>query len=354
MKAKGRQRARVPCRRPWRGSDIIKAIKRNIPWLPSHTLRDYLLARCPLSDEVLLTMLYREVPMDPWHLTQVLLANAKLTEQVRRAVEESELLNDYMLAIVLNAGNGPTVKDLLVQEVVLRGDEKARYLAIALDEWATDTITPDPADSLRAMLAAHPDPNDFYLLAELEMELGDHTAANGWLDALVAAKAEDPVLLRDLVAMHQALGGDWQQADAAQRASLANMAASIEPGAAMAWAILYQLSETNDVPTAEEPSTEKSLRLTPARRTTETEQPVLEAHLNPSNGQSWAVISVELEDGALLRISDPQGRLVRTLRLAAGQRMVELDLTGLANGLYTCELLQGEYKLGVTKLTVQR
>lgn len=45
---------------------------------------------------------------------------------------------------------------------------------------------------------------------------------------------------------------------------------------------------------------------------------------------------------------------MRTLRLAAGQRLVELDLTGLANGLYTCELLQGEYKLGVTELTVQR
>jgi hypothetical protein len=333
---------------------ILEAIKRNDPWLPSHTLRDYLLARCPLSDEVLLTMLYREVPMDPWHLTQVLLANAKLTEQVKKVLEASDLLNPYMLSIVLNAGSGPTVKDLLVQEVVLRGDEKARYLAIALDEWATDTITPDPADSLRAMLAAHPDPNDYYLLAELEMERGDHTAANGWLDALVAAKADDPVLLRDLVAMHQVLGGEWQQADAVQRASLATMAGSTEPGAAMAWAILYQLNETNDVPTAEEPSMEKSLSLTPARRTTATERPALEAHPNPSHGQSWAVITVELEDGALLRISDPQGRLVRTLRLAAGQRLVELDLMSLANGLYTCELLQGEYKLGVTKLNVQR
>ncbi len=57
---------------------------------------------------------------------------------------------------------------------------------------------------------------------------------------------------------------------------------------------------------------------------------------------------------ATLRVSDPQGRLVRAVRLAKGQRMVELDLIGLSEGLYTCELLQGEYKLGVTKLTVQR
>ncbi len=53
-------------------------------------------------------------------------------------------------------------------------------------------------------------------------------------------------------------------------------------------------------------------------------------------------------------MSDPQGRLVRTVRLAAGHQLVELDLTGLSEGLYTCELLQGEFKLAATKLTVQR
>jgi len=322
--------------------------------LPSHTLRAYLLARSPLSDEVLLHMIYRGQPMDAWHLTQVLLANAKLTEQVKKALETSELLNAYMLAIVLNAGSGPTVKDLLVQEVIMRADEKERFFTLALDELATDTITPAPADSLRAMLAAHPDPSDYYLLAELEMERGDYAAATDWLDALVTAKAPDPALLRELVSMHQALGGDWQQADAAQRAALATMASSTEPGSAMAWGILYLLNESDEVPTAEEPSNEKSLRLQPARRLAATERPVLETHPNPTTGKSWAVISLELDEAAMLRLSDPQGRAVNTLRLAAGQRLVELDLMGLANGLYTCELLQGEYKLGVTKLTVQR
>jgi len=322
--------------------------------LPSHILRDYLLARCPLSDEVLLHMIYRGQPMDAWHLTQVLLSNAKLTEQVKKALETSELLNTYMLAIVLNAGSGPTVKDLLVQEVIMRADEKARYFTLALDELATDTITPAPADSLRAMLAAHPDPSDYYLLAELDMERGNYAAATDWLNALVAAKAEDPVLLRDLVSMHQALGGDWQQADAAQRAALSNMAGSNEPGSALAWSILYLLNETDEVPTAEEPSNEKSLRLLSVRKPAATERPILEAHPNPTAGTSWAVISVELDNAAMLRVSDPQGRLVQTIRLAAGQRLVELDLGGLADGLYTCELLQGEFKLAVAKVTVQR
>ena len=66
------------------------------------------------------------------------------------------------------------------------------------------------------------------------------------------------------------------------------------------------------------------------------------------------MISVELDDAAMLRVSDAQGRVVNTVRLATGQRLVELDLIGLGNGLYTCELLQGEYKLAAAKLTLQR
>lgn len=66
------------------------------------------------------------------------------------------------------------------------------------------------------------------------------------------------------------------------------------------------------------------------------------------------MISVELDDAALLRVSDAQGRVVNNVRLATGQRLVELDLIGLGNGLYTCELLQGEYKLAAAKLTLQR
>ncbi|MBK9148676.1 MAG: hypothetical protein IPM12_12780 [Flavobacteriales bacterium] len=334
--------------------DILEAIKQDAPWLPSHTLRDYLLARCPLSDEVLLAVIGREQPMDDWHITQVMLANARLTEQVRRALQESELLNAYMLAIVLNAGSGPTVKDLLRDEVVLRGSEKARYFAIALDEWATDSITPDPDDSLRAMLGAHPDPSDYYLLAELDMERGDHAAATEWLDALVVAKAEDPVLLRELVNMHQTLGGDWNQADGTQRDELAAMASSSEPGAAMAWAILYQLGETVEVPTAEMPIDERSVQVMRTNETATNDRAMLEAHPNPTTGKSWAVISIELDDAAVLRVSDPLGREVRRYRLVQGQQLVELDLADLAEGLYTCEILLGEYKLGVTKVTVQR
>lgn len=334
--------------------DIKLAITQDNPWLPSHTLRDYLLARCPLSDEVLLAVLHRPVPLDPWHLTQVLLGNAKLTPRVLRAVETSGLLNEYMLAIVRNAGNGPTLKDLLRQEVELRAMEKARAQVLAFSRIAGDSLITNPHDTLYAMLAAHPDPSDYYLLAGIAMELGDHATARNWLDSLVAAKADEPTTLRDLVTLHEALGGDWALADGTQREQLAQMAHSSEPGGAMAWAILYHLGATDEVPTAEIPDGTKRLSWAPDQATRPMERPLLEAHPNPTMGTTWAVISVELDDTALLRISDPQGRVVRTVHLAAGQRLQELDLSGLANGLYTCELQSGEFKLDVAKITVQR
>jgi len=264
------------------------------------------------------------------------------------------LLNAYMLSIVQNAGSGPTVKDLLRQEVEMRAIQKARALVIALYRIANDSTLVDP-DSVRyAMLAAHPDPSDFYLLAGIALERGDHRTATDWLDSLVVAKDEDPALLRDLVAMRIRLAGDWDRAENADLAALATMATSNMPGAAMAWAILYHLGATDAVPSPETPSNEKSLRHKPIRTTTNTERPVLEAYPNPTTGTCWAVLTVELDQAALLRVSDPQGRLVQSYRLAMGQQLVELDLSGLANGLYTCELLQGEFKLAVTKLTVQR
>ncbi|MDX9751848.1 MAG: hypothetical protein RBT71_12255 [Flavobacteriales bacterium] len=334
--------------------DIIEAIGQDDPWLPSHTLRDYLLARCPLSDAVLLRVIARTEPMDPWHLTQVLLGNARLTPQVLRAVEHSGLLNEYMLAIVQNAGNGPTVKDLLRQEVELRAMEKARAKVLAFDAIAADSLLAAPHDSLYAMLAAHPDHTDLYLLASMAQERDQYTLATAWLDSLQAVRDDGHEMLRDLYSMDQALDGDWPQADAGQRAQLATMASAYDPGAAMAWAIRYHLGETYEVPFADLPDGSKRLTWAPDKAPRPTARPLLEAHPNPTTGQSWVVINMELDDAAWLRISDPQGREVRRYRLASGQRLQELDLNGLANGLYTCELLQGEYKLDVVKLTVQR
>jgi hypothetical protein len=200
----------------------------------------------------------------------------------------------------------------------------------------------------------HPDHTDLYLLASMAQERGEYALATAWLDSLQAVRDDGHAMLRDLYGMDQALGGDWPQADAGQRAQLATMASTYDPGAAMAWAIQYHLGETYEVPFADLPDGSKRLSWAPDKAPRPAVRPMLEAHPNPTTGQSWVVVNMELDHGAWLRISDPQGRLVGTYQLAQGQRLHELDLSGLANGLYTCELLQGEFKLDAVKLTMQR
>lgn len=335
--------------------DIEEAIKQMAPVLPSHTLRDYLLARCPLSDEVLLNVIYREVPMDPWHITQVMLGNAKLTTKVLEALEKSELLNTYMMALVRNAGSGPTVKDLLVEELELRSAEKGRHLTLAVDQLMNDSTTAGVVDTLYAMLAHAPDVGDLFSLARIAMERDQRDLAHAWLDTLVVKKVPGHEELRELLDMQQAVDNDWSQATNSQRARLKDLASMAGPGAAFAWAMRYHLGETQDLPLAYLPGATKRLFAASPRRLTGTaEVQTLQAHPNPTAGHSMVVVGMEIDEPARLHVTDPSGRLVRTLPLAANQQLLEMDLSGLANGLYVIELLVGDMKLGAAKLTLQR
>ncbi|MBX2972297.1 MAG: T9SS type A sorting domain-containing protein [Flavobacteriales bacterium] len=267
----------------------------------------------------------------------------------------NEELNPYMLAIVKNAGNGPTVKDLLLQELEMRSTEKAHHLVLALDAIMTDSTLTAPTDTLYAMLAYAPDGGDLYTLAELAMEQNDHDLAIAWMDSLVVAKDPGEAVLRELADMQKAVGNDWSQANGSQRERLKVLAETTEPGAAMAWAIRYHLGDTDELPLAQLPVATKSyFPQRPTRTTTAMERPILQAHPNPTTGSSMVVIGSGVDEPARLHVTDPSGRLIRTLPIAANQQLLELDLNGLADGLYVLELLVGDMKLGAAKLTLQR
>jgi hypothetical protein len=333
--------------------DIEEAIKQRDPVLPSHTLRDYLLARCPLSDAVLLEVIFREEPMEPWHITQVMLGNARLTSRVMEALVRSELLNAYMLSIVRNAGNGPTVKDLLQQELAQRSAEKAHYLVLALDELLADSTLASPTDSLFAMMAYAPDGGDLYGLAQIAMAQGDHLTATAWLDSLAAVHDPGQDLLRELAVMQQQVGNDWQHADSGQRTHLEQLADKRDPGSAYAWAIRYHLGETQELPLLPLPAATKRYQTGRHTNTGTVELQMVQAHPNPTTGRSMVVIGSGVDEAARLHLSDPMGRLIRTLPVGANQQLLELDLSGLADGLYVIELFVGDFKIGATKLTLQ-
>jgi subtilisin family serine protease len=79
----------------------------------------------------------------------------------------------------------------------------------------------------------------------------------------------------------------------------------------------------------------------------------LDLHPNPATNATWLSLQLDRPEVATLRIIDATGRTVRErrLNLAGGQQTHELDLQGLASGLYLVEL-QGS-RSGRLKLLIQ-
>ena len=63
-------------------------------------LRDLLLTKHPLSDEVLRAVLRREQPLDAWHLTQVLLQNSPLNQHNMAGVRIHDYTHEHWKADV--------------------------------------------------------------------------------------------------------------------------------------------------------------------------------------------------------------------------------------------------------------
>ncbi len=74
---------------------------------------------------------------------------------------------------------------------------------------------------------------------------------------------------------------------------------------------------------------------------------------NPA-GYTTIIPLASASEGATLKLSDATGRVLRSIPVASGQQQLELDLSGLPNGLYTYYLEQAMQRSPAKKLTVLR
>lgn len=75
-------------------------------------LRDLLLQRFPLSDEVLSAMLRRFNDLNPSHLAEVLIANSPLSRPLLQEVEDQQLLPPFLLYLVQSANGQNNIPNL--------------------------------------------------------------------------------------------------------------------------------------------------------------------------------------------------------------------------------------------------
>ncbi|HRF82114.1 MAG TPA: hypothetical protein PL070_18725, partial [Flavobacteriales bacterium] len=292
--------------------DIIKAIDDERPLLASHVLRDYLLARTPLEDDVLIAMLQRKTPMEAWHVTQVLLANCRLSSKVWATLDRVEYLSPYQLNLIANAENGSQVLPLLQQEIAHLSSQKAKLQTHLLYDLLTDSTTANKYSTVVGLLAPHADLGDQFYLAALHLMEGEYQLLDHWLDSMKHKSTENVSVLRTLFQIRQAEAATWPLVPATYATTLWDAFQEAEPGSALAAAMGYHQEFFDELPPIQIPDPTKSRFVERARSSSApAAAPAFEVFPNPTNGTSYVVLQSEAGSQRQVILRDALGRLVQ-------------------------------------------
>ncbi len=314
--------------------DLRTAIRQTDPLLSSSYLRDLLMTKHPLSDEILALLLNRAQPLDNWHLTQVLLQNSRLNPGIWNTVQKENLLPPYFMGMVAQAqqGQGPTTKQLLEQEISQRHMEMAFHMTVLGQLYGMDTLNTSSLDSLRRMTEFDKDP-------QLTVETMEALLANGEFskaDSLLGTQWDErngQEAYADLLAMQQDVQGEWEMLNTMDRDKLYYHAQEGGAGAAMAAGILMSISVEPPLPPVYFPNFTKNVSASEQPREYDALATLdLTSFPNPASVETFVTYPRDLDGGELI-VHDAQGRLVHRITLDH-QGILPLDVSHYAAGLY--------------------
>ena len=329
--------------------NLVEAIQQQNPSLSSAYLRDLLLSKHPLSDEVLQMVIAREVPLDPWHLTQVLLQNSPLSTGVWRMVQSEEVLPSFFEGMVEAAqqGGGLTLKQALELEISERRLQLAENRHVLGALYARDTVD-TPLDSLTGIWLYDKDPGNAARRLEALIRLGQYSQAQALLNSTMANHMGKEIY-QDLLTMHSATGGDWALLSSSDRIALQDHAGSGRTGAAWAAAILSSIREEVPALPVRFPVHTKSRRASGTRLPTGNALlTAIACYPNPTSGNTFVTYPSYL-DGSTMLLTDSKGALVKAWTLR-GAGVMDVGTVELPDGLYLMSIAGTAYS---TKLTVQ-
>lgn len=331
--------------------DIMDAIKADPPW-PSHQLRSYLLAKSPLREGTILAAVHRAEPMDPWHLTQVLIANSRLSGNIWAELDATGVLSPFFYNLVRGHDTNPSIRETLLDEINLRSYEKdqaQRLLVLALQE---DSTYADKLDTLLSVLGD--DTLGYGRAVAYQLALAQERAAD--VAVLDATLSEDKRFerLRELGALKADLGYDWTDADVNALNQLTNAAWYVEElGGAAAWGVLYALGATDSLPNGHLPMEYRSLQAGGVTNAAGAARNTVMVYPNPAQDRVMITYPTAVRTGTF-EILDGHGRVKQQGSLADHSGFVELDVRSWSDGLYLARVLGSDAVVGETKFTVIR
>ncbi|MBL7951005.1 MAG: T9SS type A sorting domain-containing protein [Flavobacteriales bacterium] len=309
--------------------------------LASHLLRNQLLDVHNLSATVLLAAIGREQPMDPWHLTQVLVANKRLNSQVLQEAELCGLLSPYQLQLLEGPNQQGEAFRLLADEIAARGAEKARWQRPLLRHLLTDSTVQDRSITLAQTLNPYPTLGDMQLLHDMHGWLGEPEAEQ-WADSLRTYTEESMDVMRIMDSLRIAMP-TWPYAHPAVLPVLNSAMEKPEVGATLARALAHVSGLSKALPTLELPDLEDrqfvrpQRRVAPAQGTAATGK--VQVFPNPAQDHTFVILPTETATTVQLNLYDHMGRAVKEQRSHTRGSIVELNLDGLAGGSYVCEVV---------------
>lgn len=326
-------------------TEDVMDILLNIHGEESAYLRDLLLSRYPLSRRALMAALEAAESFDPWHLTQVLVANSKLPGEVYRFLVTHQVLSPFFMQFIDDAqqNGGVNLGRLLFAEISHRSYEKSSTERDIHRHFLYHTDSVDYG-AWNAYLQNRTEPH--YILHRI----GDH------LDKGETGTAQT---LLDSVAIHQDRK-DWVQFMIDIAAADTATAADFNTGwdffynkpltLGDAWGWLYANGATDSLPGQPVIVENRSFTLANHHDKAKPER-FLQAWPNPAKDRVVLTYPREADGMGLVQIFNADGRLVNEFT-ASDAGFQEINLNGWPTGLYIAKLIVNGKDFETVKISV--
>jgi hypothetical protein len=331
-------------------TDIEAEINNAFP-MESDLMRNYLLARSPLSDEIMKEAIDRYGLLDSWHLTQVLLANSPLTRDVLYHLESAGTLNSFFMSFLYDAQitGAANYRKLLEYEIAAREADRQNALNALLNYYNQHADQVDMAETLKPIMLADGGIHaklwllDYYISADASAEAVDLLAEiQTW-----KGMADYSTLKQ----MQLSLNNDWAQAHPGQITDLENWAANPQSSAyGQAISVLHALGLTEVLPEPEIPFEDRGSMSEPNRQRT-VYVPELSAFPNPASDHTFLTYPFEADGIGTLNVFSEMGQLVASHTLN-GKGILELNTQKYAAGIYLLSIVVEGKSIVDSKLVV--
>lgn len=311
----------------------------------SYQVRNQLMLVAPkVSSEAWKHAFKRQVPLNPWHMAQALIANSPLQPEVLSMMEEYGFEGVYA-QLVKNAQTGGTSMLSIMEAEMAHWYGKQAQATSSYTAMALRSNDPTRLQLAVQLHTDHPVLTSAQSLYALYLTLNQLTNARVVLDNnLQDPQLGDYFAVQDLHLSLLENGQDLEDLDANGRSALRNLMADVGSGASVAKAWLLMLGyEAPD-----------NIVLPRPVRSANVQEDIsaiampwsIAAYPNPANGPVFfAVCLPEGAEKGMVRIIEPTGRLVSE-RAVPSTNIVEYGAGHREAGVYVAVLYADEVEVG--------